>query len=391
MKAVDLKSQGRGDKRLITLFLAGDVMTGRGIDQIQLHPGDPMLHEDYIKDARGYVELAERANGPIPRSTGPAYVWGDALHELEREAPDVRIINLETSITKSDEHWKWKELHYRMNPENIDCIAVSKIDVCSLANNHVLDWGYEGLKETIATLKKANIKSSGAGMTLKEAAAPAIVEIEGTGRVVVFAYGSPTSGVRLNWGAAENRPGVSLLTDFSEDTVRRIKDGIRGVRKENDIIVFSIHWGANWGYEIHREEIQFAHKLIDAGVDLIHGHSSHHVKGIEVYHDRLILYGCGDFLNDYEGITGYENYRDDLGLMYFVGIDATTGKLVRLRMVPTRIKNFRVNRAAMEEARWLVDILNREGKRFGTEMEVSDDNILTLVLLPQDRPDSALP
>ncbi len=375
MKTTDLKSGPQRNDRVITLFLCGDVMTGRGIDQILAHPGDPALHEEYIKDAGVYVELAEEANGPIPRPAGPGYIWGDALNELERAAPDVRIINLETSVTTSDDYWEGKEVHYRMHPRNIDCITAARIDVCSLANNHVLDWGYPGLKETISTLEKANIKSAGAGMDLEQAGAPAIVEIEGKGRVIVLAYGSPASGIRLNWGAAENRPGVNLAADFSEDTVRRIRERIRAVKKENDIVVFSIHWGGNWGYEIPGEEIHFAHRLIESGVDIIHGHSSHHVKGIELYQGRPILYGCGDFLNDYEGIAGYENYRNDLGLMYFASMDPKTGKLVQLKMIPTRIKYFKVNRASKEEALWLADTLRREGRRLGTDIDLNENNV----------------
>ena len=118
-----------------------------------------------MKDARGYVKIAERVNGPIPRSVAHAYIWGDALEELERTAPDLRIINLETSVTKSDDYWKGKQIHYRMHPENIDCITEAKIDVCSLANNHVLDWGYAGLEETLETLKKAKSAASEPGET----------------------------------------------------------------------------------------------------------------------------------------------------------------------------------------------------------------------------------
>jgi poly-gamma-glutamate synthesis protein (capsule biosynthesis protein) len=184
----------------------------------------------------------------------------------------------------------------------------------------------------------------------------------------------------LNWAATEQRPGVNLLSDFSEETVRRIRGRILEVKRQGDIVVLSLHWGGNWGYDIHREEIDFAHRLIEAGVDVIHGHSSHHVKAIEVYHDRPILYGCGDFLNDYEGITGYENYRDDLGLMYFVTMERATGKLVQLKMIPTRIKYLKVNRASKEDALWLADVLRREGKRFGTEIELSEGNILIPLL-----------
>jgi poly-gamma-glutamate synthesis protein (capsule biosynthesis protein) len=365
---------------LMTLFLCGDVMTGRGIDQILPHPNDPEIHEGYMKDARGYVEIAEKVSGPIPRSVAPGYIWGDALDELEKVAPDVRIINLETSVTKSDDYWKGKEIHYRMHPENIDCITAAKIDVCSLANNHVLDWGYAGLKETLETLRKAKISGVGAGMNVNEAESPEVIEIEGKGRVVIFAFGSPTSGVPLNWAASQRRPGVNLIRNFSDDAVQHIRKKVKEVRQRHDIIFVSIHSGDNWGYHVPQEEIDFAHQLIDkAGVDIVHGHSSHHIKGIEVYRDRLILYGCGDFLNDYEGISGYEYYRDDLGLMYFASMDPSTGKLVQLQMTPTQIKNFKVNRPSREDALWLANILNREGKKFGTRVEWDEGNRLTLL------------
>ena len=364
---------------MINLFLCGDVMTGRGIDQILPHPSDPAIHESYMKDARRYVEIAERVNGPIPRSVAPGYIWGDALGELENVAPDLRVINLETSVTKSDDYWKGKAVHYRMHPENIDCIAAAKIDVCSLANNHVLDWGYAGLKETLETLRKAKIRGVGAGKDLKEAESPAMIEIDRKGRVVIFVFGSPTSGVPLNWAASLKRPGVNLLSDFSEDAVRRVRRKVQETKQDRDIVVASIHWGGNWGYHVPREEIDFAHQLIDeAGIDMIHGHSSHHVKGIEVYRDRLILYGCGDFLNDYEGISGYAYYRDDLGLMYFSTMDPSTGELVQLQMTPTQIKNFKVNRPSREDALWLANVLNREAKKFGTRVELDEDNRLTL-------------
>ena len=128
----------------ITLFLCGDVMTGRGIGQIMPNPSHPRIYEAYVKDAGGYVELAERENGPIPRSVDPAYIWGDALDELERVAPDVRIINLETSITTSEAYWKGKGINYRMHPENRPCLTAAKIDCCTLANNHVLDGDTRG-------------------------------------------------------------------------------------------------------------------------------------------------------------------------------------------------------------------------------------------------------
>jgi poly-gamma-glutamate synthesis protein (capsule biosynthesis protein) len=154
---------------------------------------------------------------------------------------------------------------------------------------------------------------------------------------------------------------------------------VDAVEREGDIVVVSIHWGGNWGYGIPSEQIAFAHKLIDdAGVDIVHGHSSHHVKGIEVYKDRPILYGCGDLLNDYEGIGGYEQFRSDLALMYFVSVDPSTGQLARLRMTPTQTRHLRVNRASSEDGLWLRNVLNREGEQFGTQVEVDQSGTLTL-------------
>jgi poly-gamma-glutamate capsule biosynthesis protein CapA/YwtB (metallophosphatase superfamily) len=364
---------------LVTVFMCGDVMTGRGIDQVLPRPSSPRIHEPYVQSAREYVKLAEEAHGPIQKPVDFAYIWGDALEELERVKPDVRVINLETSVTTSDDYWKDKGIHYRMHPQNAPCLTAARIDCCALANNHVLDWGYAGLTETLQTLRNAQIHTAGAGQDLQEAEAPAVIQVEGRGRVLIFSYGSPTSGIPSSWSASGDRPGVSLLDDLTDQAVQRVKQNIEAVERQGDIVVVSIHWGSNWGYEVPPEEMAFAHKLIDrAGVDVVHGHSSHHVKGIEVYQDRLVLYGCGDFVNDYEGIGGYEWFRGDLALMYFASMDLSTGKLVRLQMTPMQTKHLRANRASRSDAIWLSDVLNREGQELGTWVELNRDDTLTL-------------
>ncbi len=376
-----LQAQGVGsamNKQALTLFLCGDVMTGRGIDQILPNPADPRLFEMYVSDAREYIELAERLNGPIAKPVDFVYIWGDALAELERVVPDVRIINLETAVTTSASHLS-KGINYRMHPANVPCLTAAAVDCCVLANNHVLDWGQAGLEETLNTLAQAGIKTAGAGRTLVEAQAPALLEVPGKGRVVVFSFGLETSGIGRDWGAKADRPGVNLLPDLSDTAVRSIANLVEHVRRDGDIVVASIHWGGNWGYDISHDQRQFAHALIDvANIDVVHGHSSHHVKGIEVYHQRPIIYGCGDFLTDYEGISGYEEYRDDLGLMYFPSLDPATGRLLQFEMTATRLKNLRVNHATPKEALWLVDVLNREGKSLGTRVTLAEDNRLAL-------------
>lgn len=112
----------------VTPLLGGDVMTGRGVDQVLPHPSEPELHEPWIDGARANVELAEQANGPIRRPVDFAYIWGDALDELDRAAFDARIVNLETSTTRSD-CWEEKGINYRMHPDNIPCLTVTRIDV----------------------------------------------------------------------------------------------------------------------------------------------------------------------------------------------------------------------------------------------------------------------
>lgn len=350
-------------------------MCGRGIDQVLAHPCSPEIHENYMRSAEDYVWLAEQANGPIPRHNGSSYVWGAALEQLERMQPDARIVNLETAVTRSNDRAP-KGINYRMSPENAECLAAAKLDCCTLANNHVLDWGRAGLKETLATLQKLNIKTAGAGRNDKEARAPTVLNLS-QARLLVFSFSSPSSGVPVDWAAAGDAPGVNLLPDLSETRALQVSEQIIALRKPGDLVAVSIHWGSNWGYHVPDEQRRFAHALIDkGGVSIIYGHSSHHPRPIEIYRDRLILYGCGDFLNDYEGIRGYERYRDDLTLMYFVDLDPAGGSLRALKLVPLQIKNFRLSIPSRRDVEWIQGTLDRECRRFETTVTLASDGQL---------------
>ncbi len=365
-------------KSAITIFLCGDVMLGRGLDQILPHPNDSRLHEDYVGTALGYVRLAEEAHGPIPRPVGFDYVWGDALEEWRRSRPDLRIVNLETAVTRSDAY-EPKGINYRMSPENADCLLSARIDCCGLANNHVLDWGEAGLIETLQALKGRGISIAGAGRNLAEAEAPAVMEVPGKGRVLVLSFAMASSGTSPDWAATSRRPGVNYLRDLSEDSIAGIARQVGAVKRPGDVVIASIHWGPNWGYAIPDEHRRFAHALVDrADISVLHGHSSHHPKALELYRNRLILYGCGDFLNDYEGITGYEEFRSDLSLMYFATVEAATDDLTRLEMAPLQIRRFRLNRATHEDAEWLQRTLDRECRPFGRGISLGPDDRLVL-------------
>jgi len=304
-------------------------------------------------------------------------VWGDALAVLRGSPPHVRIINLETSITTSGD-FSPKGINYRMNPRNIGCLAAANVDCCVLANNHVLDWGEAGLLETLDTLKAAGIRYTGAGRNAEEAAAPAILDIAGGYRIAVFAFGLETSGIPPSWNARASQPGVNMLPNISAKTIAAVADRANAMRRQDDLLVASIHWGPNWGYEIPLEQRKLAHDLIDAaGFSVVHGHSSHHPLAIEIYRGRLILYGCGDFVTDYEGIAGYEEYRGDLALLYLPEFGVPSGTLKALPLRPFRMQRFRLNRASPAEAAWLQAMLDRESARFGTHVEVTADGTLS--------------
>jgi poly-gamma-glutamate capsule biosynthesis protein CapA/YwtB (metallophosphatase superfamily) len=359
----------------LTIFLGGDVMTGRGVDQILPHPGSPELREPVIADAGAYRELAERANGPIPAPVDFGWPWGDALDTLAAAAPDVRLVNLETSVTRSDDFMRAKGVHYRMHPANLPCLTAAGLDVCALANNHVGDFGERGLLETLDVLSQAGIAAVGAGRDEEEARHPAVLPVTG-GRVIVLSLGTPSSGIPRAWAAAGG-PGVNLLA-ANPAAAPAVAEQATRMKRPGDVAVVSIHWGGNWGFDVPTDHVRFAHALVDGGVDVVHGHSSHHPRPVERYRDRLILYGCGELLDDYEGIRGHEDYRPDLRLCYLVSLEPATGRMLDLRMVPFGAVQMRLRRASRRDTEWLRSVLDRVSRPFGARVAVDADGALTL-------------
>lgn len=363
---------------LLTLWLAGDVMTGRGIDQIQAHAVAPVLYENWVHDARDYVRLAEHVNGPVPAPVAPDYIWGDALAEIERRRPALRIVNLETAITTASEPWPGKGIHYRMHPANIGCLTAARIDGCVLANNHVLDWGRAGLTQTLHTLQQAGIHTAGAGSHLEAACTPAIWPIGDNARLLLFSWAAPDSGVPSDWAArpgdAADSAGVALLPAWDEASAQCVAAQVAGQRQAGDRVVVSLHWGGNWGAEVPRLHRRFARRLIDLGAaDVIHGHSSHPPRPVEVYRDRLILYGCGDLINDYEGISSGERFDASAVCLYFVQLSRATGALQRLDIVPMQLRRLQLRHADAAARHRLQSLLEAGGRESGTRMELQAD------------------
>jgi poly-gamma-glutamate capsule biosynthesis protein CapA/YwtB (metallophosphatase superfamily) len=365
---------------LAALLLCGDVMPGRGVDQILPHPGAPELRELGTSDAGVYVRLAEQLSGPFVYPVSFDWPWGDALRVADEVAPDVRVINLECAVTRSSEFASGKAVHYRMEPANLPCVASFKPDACALANNHVLDFGRTGLIDTLHWLAGAGLSAVGAGRNLAQAQQAVAIPLPGGGRVLVFSCGAACSGIPPSWAAAPGRPGLDLLTSFDDAVADRLINRVRDAKQPGDIAVVSIHWGSNWGYEVHPDQDRFARLLVDGGVDLIYGHSSHHPRPIRIYHGKLILYGCGDCIDDYEGISGYEQFRDDLRLLYFATLRRGTGELTQLRMVPMQVGKMRLRHARSEDSKWLAAILDQISRGYGSRISLEAGGTLSLDL-----------
>jgi len=374
-------------------------MIGRGIDQILPFKVPEGIHEGYMKSARGYVDIAVRENGPLPideiKKGGFTYVWGDLVNAMQKT--DCLVFNLETSLTTSEDWAPYKGINYRAHPKNVGALKVAGADIVTLANNHVLDWGEVGLEETLDTLKAAGIFYAGAGRNEKEATRPVVFEVPqrparngnddvASAYVKVLAAGFPSAGVPESWRATSKQCGINFERVADKDVANKILSDLRKVLPsptvppesgdDHAISIVSLHWGPNWGWGTPKEWRKFAHELVDGGVDIVVGHSSHHVKGIEVYKGKMIAYGLGDFLNDYEGIIGqgYENYRNDLSCLYLPRVNIVSKKVEAIDIIPCKIKHLRVQRTKNpSDIEWLRSTLSREGKQLGTTCETVVD------------------
>lgn len=357
----------------VTLCLCGDVMTARGIDPLlPAELGTP--EEVRVKAALDYVRDAATS---LPRAVCFEYPWGDALALLRREQPDLRLINLATTITASTDSLA-SRLHAHLHPTQLPLLAAFGIDGAVLANRSVLSWGQDGLHDTLAALHQAGIACVGAGHDRAEAEQEVQWLLPGKARVRLFAFGHASSGLSPQCAAGEGSPGISWLPELDDSAVARLGERIRQGRMAGDLVIVALQWGPNWGYAVAEEQRRFAHALIDeAGVDLVWGYASHHPRPIEVYRGRLILYGVGDFLKDASVTSGHEEFRPDLAALYLLRY-GPDGRLAELRLWPMRVHLFHLKRAGARDSHWLAQVLSREGRLQHTGLAPQPDGSLRL-------------
>ncbi len=293
----------------------------------------------------------------------PDYPWGDTLDIFS--SADVRFCNLECAIADGGEPWTktQKVFHFRSDAKNCEVLKKAGIDCVSLANNHVLDYGYGALLETCDTLRSFHINYAGAGINKEAAICPAIFEVQGL-RIGFLALTDNESG----WEAAKDSLGTFFMPISLVDTrYPALIEHIKRTKASVDILIMSAHWGSNWGYRPERMHIPFAHSLIENGVDIIFGHSCHVFQGIEVYKNRPIIYSAGDFIDDY-AVDSEE--RNDQSFIFLV---ETEGKIIKeLKLYPTVIKNFQARHAKGEIGKAIAQRMRLLCEEFGTIVRWDD-------------------
>jgi poly-gamma-glutamate synthesis protein (capsule biosynthesis protein) len=283
--------------------------------------------------------------------------WGDTLPLFA--AADVRICNLECSLTmeRDPASLPFKEFRFRSDPFNVAALRLAGIDAVSIANNHVADFGDAGLMDTVMTLDRADIAHSGAGASLELASAAAMVRSR-AGSVAVLACTDNEPG----WEAGHDRPGVRYLPiDPRDRRAVALIDDVRRLRSHVDVVVVSLHWGPNWDGSPPPEHISFARTIIDAGADIVFGHSPHIVRGIEVYRRRVIIYSAGDFVDDY-AVDPVEH--NDWSCLFTVDINERG--LRRMLLHPVRIEDFAAHRAYGQLAATIAARIARRCRDLGT-------------------------
>ncbi len=271
------------------------------------------------------------------RHMRPHDMWGDVLPLLWQA--DLRIANLECALTRHAQPWvrTWKMYHFRADPGAVRFLQAARIDACSLANNHVLDFEARGLVDTLITLDAAGIRYAGAGIDSAAAAAPALLAAGGAPpcRVALLAFTDNEPA----FAAAEQHPGTNYLEVSLDDaTLARVADAIgRAWAAGADLVVFSNHWGANFVERPAPEFRAFARRVIELGADVYYGHSAHLCQGIEIHRGKPILYDCGDFIDDYAVDPVLRNDRSCLFRLTFA-----TGRLQRIELFPVKLDVARV-------------------------------------------------
>jgi len=311
----------------------------------------------------GDVMLGRLVNETL-KTMPPAYPWGNTLPLLR--ACDLRVCNLECVISDRGVPWGFtpKAFHFRSDAKNVECLTAAGIDVVSIANNHTLDYEYEALTEMKSILDRAGIAAAGAGLNLDEASEPALLSVGGiTIALIAFTDNEP------KWEATADQSGVHYVPAIPDDErAQRFLELVKQTKTRANLVIVSAHWGDNWGYQPPANHVQFGRLLVDAGADIVYGHSPHVVRGIELYRDRPIIYSAGDFIDDY---AVDEIEPNDESFLFIVETDGS--RIVNLQLHPTVTSHMQAQFASSRDALEIAAKMQQLCDKLGTKSRWNDD------------------
>jgi poly-gamma-glutamate synthesis protein (capsule biosynthesis protein) len=322
----------------------------------------------------------------------PEFVMKKVTSYLQESA--ISCCNCEWALTDRGTPWPGKAGRVvRSDPSKISLYSIPGFDVVSLANNHIMNYGAEGLEQTLEVLDRAGIKYCGAGANLDAAHRPAIVEWKGT-RIAFLSY---TSVYTAGFEATPNRPGMAVIkietsyrvprrlhelpgapldvttTPDSTDEERMLTD-IRDARELADIVVVLMHWGVSMGYQhLVPYQIRLGHAAVDAGADLVVGHHPHTVQGVELYNGKTIAYSLAHFGFDMEHPT-----IADEAILLEIALEGKALGQSRIRAVGNPLKQPEL--LDVENGRYTLDWLRRLSRPLGTDLEYHTDFAVPVTL-----------
>ncbi len=286
----------------------------------------------------GLTEVRAQSSEITVSAVGDIMLGGTATPELAREGydypfervlsllrdADVTFGNLEGPLTQRGEAAR-KQYVFRSPPQRVaPALARAGFDVVSLANNHTMDYGFEGLRDTMQALADAGVRYAGAGENLGAARRPALLDVNGV-RLAVLAY---SLTFPEEFWATDDRPG----TAFGHE--HQVRADVAAARAQAAVVLVSFHWGQEGSAQLREYQRKLGHAAIEAGAIAVIGHHPHVLQGIERYRDGVIFYSLGNFV--------FGSYSADATRSAIAQLSIGDGRVRELRLYPINVKNAEV-------------------------------------------------
>ncbi len=267
---------------------------------------------------------------------------------------DLAFCNLESPLTPSNIGYPLlKRYSFRGETEYVQGLIYTGFNVISVANNHTIDWDRDGFMETIRILKEHNISPVGGGKNQHEAMKPTLIKRNG----LIFAFFGAVSFLLEGLPYLEDKPAPAYAG------IEELTTQIQRINNLVDFVIVSFHWGSENQPIPNSRQVEYAHRVIDAGADLVLGHHPHVLQSIEHYKDRFIIYSLGNFV--------FDNSRPHQRQTIIFSCEFSKGQIIMPKILPVTIELYRPQPASKDDFEEIVQRLTKLSQAFFTEIEVS--------------------